>query len=163
VVASNAGHLLASGLLDGDDVADMRERLIERMVALDMLAAAGVRTKATSGPRFLPGSYHNGSVWPMDTGVIADGLRRHGHDMVATDLEERILNSCRATQGFPEFLRGELDGSLKVNADVLDVLEDGLWHRLEQPPQTNQGWTATRVWRILRQRGAIAWEPARIK
>jgi hypothetical protein len=28
-------------------------------------------------------------------------------------------------------------------------------NRLEQPPQVNQGWTVTRVWRILRQRRAL--------
>jgi len=38
---------------------------------------------------------------------------------------------------------------------LLDVAVDGVRNRLEQPPQTNQGWTATRVWRILRRRGVV--------
>ena len=58
--------------------------------------------------------------------------------------------------GFPEFFRGEPDGSVRVNQATVDALVDGRWNRLEQPPQTNQGWTATRVWRILRRRGALA-------
>jgi len=36
-------------------------------------------------------------------------------------------------------------------------------NRLEQPPQPYQGWTATRVWRILRRDqepgGVTVWQP----
>jgi hypothetical protein len=39
-----------------------------------------------------------------------------------------------------------------VNTSVLDDIVDDMPNRLEQPPQTNQGWTVTRVWRILRSR-----------
>jgi len=91
----------------------------------------------------------------MDTGVIADGLRRHGFVVQAADLEDRILRGCAATGGFPEFFRGDLDGGLRVNVDTLDAVVDGTLNRLEQPPQVNQGWTATRVWRILRSRGQL--------
>ncbi|HEX2186327.1 MAG TPA: hypothetical protein VHN78_12565 [Chloroflexota bacterium] len=156
VVASSPGHLLASRLLDGPDVAALRERLIARFAEADLLAGAGIRTKSTAAPRFRAGSYHNGSTWPMDTGVIADGLRRHGHHERADDLEERILRGCAAIGGFPEFLRGEEDGALRVNVETVDLLLDGVMNRLEQPPQASQGWTATRVWRILRRRGAVS-------
>jgi glycogen debranching enzyme len=156
VVASSAGHLLASHVLDGADAAACRERLIARLAEPDLLGGAGIRTKSTGAPRFHPGSYHNGSIWPMDSGVIADGLRRHGAHAAADDLDERILASCRLTGGFPEFLRGDADGSLAVNQAIVDVVVDGVPNRLEQPPQANQGWTATRVWRILRNRNVLA-------
>jgi glycogen debranching enzyme len=100
--------------------------------------------------------YHNGSTWPMDTGVIADGLRRHGAAAQADDLEDRILRGCADGGGFPEFLRGETDGSIGVNLTIVDRLVDGVLNRLEQPPQANQGWTATRVWRILRRRSKVS-------
>jgi glycogen debranching enzyme len=156
VVASSPGHLLASRLLDGPDVASTRERLIARLGEADLLAAAGVRTKSTRSARFRPGSYHNGSVWPMDTGVIADGFRRHGYGAAAADLDRRILAGCAATGEFPEFLRGETDGTLRVNTRIVDVVDNGIHNRLEQPPQLAQGWTATRVWRILRAQGVLA-------
>jgi glycogen debranching enzyme len=116
------------------------------------LGGAGVRTKSTSAPRFRAGSYHNGSVWPMDTGVIADGLRKHGARRAADDLDRRTLTACHIARGFPEFLRGEVNGSVAVNTEIVEVIQDGVQNRLEQPPQVNQGWTATRVWRILRRR-----------
>ena len=36
-----------------------------------------------------------------------------------------------------------------MNVTTIDELVDGVLRRLEQPPQPNQGWTATRVWKIL--------------
>jgi glycogen debranching enzyme len=155
VVASSAGHLLNGRILAGDEAAEQRARLIRRFACPDLLAGAGIRTKAIGTPRFRAGSYHNGSTWPMDTGVIADGLRRWGHIRAADDLETRVLDGCRLTGGFPEFLRGDLDGRVAVNTAIVDSIVDGVPNRLEQPPQANQGWTVTRVWRILRQRGAV--------
>jgi glycogen debranching enzyme len=156
VVASSPGHLLASQLLDGDDVEPLRRALAERLLADDMLAGAGVRTKSSGSARFNPGSYHNGSTWPMDTGVIADGLSRHGYATQARDLEDRILHACGSVGGFPEFFRGETDGSVRVNRQTVDVVVNGVVNRIEQPPQANQGWTATRVWRILSRRSEVS-------
>ena len=152
VVASSAGHLLAGRLLDGADAAPVRERLIERLLAPDLLAGPGIRTKSTTAARFGAGTYHNGSSWPMDTGVIADGLRRHGRERAADDLDGRILRACAEVGGFPEFFRAEQDGSVRVNRETIDVVQDSTVNRLEQPPQAVQGWTATRVWRIVRRR-----------
>jgi glycogen debranching enzyme len=152
VVASAPGHLLASRLLDGPELASIRKRLITRLNQPDLVAGAGIRTKSTADPFFRPGSYHNGSVWPMDTGVIADGLRRHGADDQAEDLENRILRACVQLDSFPEFFRGELDGSVSINTDQLTYLRDGEVHFREQRPETAQGWTATRIWRILDRR-----------
>jgi glycogen debranching enzyme len=155
VLASSPGHLLGSGLLAGEASEPLCERLVERLMSPDMLAGAGIRTKSTRAARFHPGSYHNGTTWPMDTGVIAEGMRRHGYTEAADELEMRILRACAQVGGFPEFFRGDLDGSIAVNTEIRDVVVDGIPNRLEQPPQALQGWTATRVWRILRGRGAI--------
>jgi glycogen debranching enzyme len=155
VVASSAGHLLSSRLLDGPDAADYSRRLITRLGEPDLLGGAGIRTKSTTAARFCAGAYHNGSVWPMDCGVIADGLHRHGAHRAARDLEDRVLNACRLTGGFPEFLRGDDDGRVAINREIVDVVVDGRPNRLEQPPQENQGWTVTCVWRILRRRKAV--------
>jgi glycogen debranching enzyme len=147
VVASSAGHLLNSRVLD--HAPEIAERLAQRLFEPDLLAGAGMRTKSTGAARFRAGAYHNGSSWPMDTGVIADGLRRWGFLLAAAELERRILNGCAFAGGLPEFLRGDADGSLSVNTTIVDTIQDGVENRLEQPPQANQGWTATRVWRIL--------------
>ena len=155
VVASSPGHLLAGGLLDGPDATGYRERLVQRLLAPDLLAAAGIRTKSVTAPRFHPGAYHNGSVWPMDTGVIADGLRRHGYVVQADDLEERILRACASVGRLVEFFRGDLDSRILINECSVDVVDDAAVWTVEQPPQHIQGWTVTRVWNILRRRGIL--------
>jgi glycogen debranching enzyme len=156
VVASSPGHLLDTRLLDGVDAGPLREALIGRLLAPDVLAAAGIRTKSTTARRFRPGSYHNGSVWPMDTGVIADGLRRHGHMQEADDLEVRILRACAVAGSPVQFFRGDPDGTIAINTRSAYLRRDGERRRVEQPPQRIQGWTVTRLWRILRRRGALS-------
>jgi glycogen debranching enzyme len=154
VVASSPGHLLASKLLDGEDAAAQRSALVARLLAADMLTPAGIRTKSTGSPRFNAGSYHNGSVWPMDTGVIADGMRRHGYTAEADDLDDRVLRACASVGDFVEFFRGDTD-AIAINDRIRDVEEAGALRRLEQPPQRTQGWTVSRVWRVLRRRDLV--------
>ena len=156
IAASGPGHLLATGLLDGPGAGQMPTLLVARLGEPDLLAAAGIRTKATGDPLFAPGSYHNGSVWPMDTGVIADGFRRHGFTDRADDLETRLLRACATVGGFPEFFRGDVDDGLRVNTRDVPYVRDGEVHFREQRPQPQQGWTATRIWQILRRRGAVS-------
>ena len=152
-MSSAPGHLLASRLLDGNDAEAHRIAVASRLQQPDMLAAGGIRTKSTRAPRFGAGTYHNGSTWPMDTGIIADGLRRYGFDAQADDLDDRVLGACAAVDGFPEFLRGDTDDEIRVNTQVTEaVLDDGRKVRHEQLPQDPQGWTVTRVARILLRR-----------
>lgn len=49
-----------------------------------MFSGWGVRTLAPPELRYNPMSYHNGSVWPHDNGIIAAGLSRyHLDDLIA--------------------------------------------------------------------------------
>src|SRR5205809_369555 len=86
-----------------------------------ILSGAGTRTKSTTAARFCAGAYHNGSVWPMDTGVIADGLRRRGAHRAADDLDQRTLDGCGRVGGFPEFFRGEPEGSVRINEEIVET------------------------------------------
>ena len=70
VVASNAAHCLACGLLDRDQAAALAERLL----ADDMFSGWGIRTLSAGAKRYNPMSYHNGSVWPHDNALAAVGL-----------------------------------------------------------------------------------------
>jgi glycogen debranching enzyme len=72
VMASNAAHCLATGLLDRDQ----EQALAKRLMADDMFSGWGVRTLSASARRYNPMSYHNGSVWPHDNAIAALGLAR---------------------------------------------------------------------------------------
>ncbi|MEU6121991.1 glycogen debranching N-terminal domain-containing protein [Streptomyces sp. NPDC047123] len=102
-LASDAGHLLWSGLLDKEYGETVGRRLLEP----DFFSGWGVRTVAAGQPAFHPLSYHRGSVWPHDNALIALGLARYGlHDEARA--VARGLVSAAATAGgrLPEVLAG---------------------------------------------------------
>jgi glycogen debranching enzyme len=73
-LASDAGHLLWSGILDAADATAVARRLLEP----DFFSGWGVRTLAAGQGAYHPLSYHRGSVWPHDNAVIALGMARYG-------------------------------------------------------------------------------------
>ena len=66
VRASNAGHCLYSGIASRDHAALVAQTLLSK----DFFTGWGVRTVAQGESRYNPLSYHNGSVWPHDNGII---------------------------------------------------------------------------------------------
>ena len=72
VMSSNAGHCLATDLLNREQA----EALAERLMGDDMFTGWGVRTLSSSEHRYNPMSYHNGSVWPHDNALVSAGLAR---------------------------------------------------------------------------------------
>ncbi|MBS0409626.1 MAG: amylo-alpha-1,6-glucosidase, partial [Proteobacteria bacterium] len=73
-VASNPGHLLWSGIVPRERAG----RVVSRLMKPDMWSGWGVRTLSADHPAFNPHAYQNGSVWPHDNGIIAQGFRRYG-------------------------------------------------------------------------------------
>ncbi|MEU0373989.1 glycogen debranching N-terminal domain-containing protein [Streptomyces sp. NPDC006283] len=73
-LASDAGHLLWSGILDAGHAAAVGRRLMEP----DFFSGWGIRTLAAQQSPYHPLSYHRGSIWPHDNAVIALGLARYG-------------------------------------------------------------------------------------
>ncbi len=73
-LASDAGHLLWSGLLDQDRAG----RVARRLLAPDFFSGWGIRTLAAGQAPYHPLSYHRGAIWPHDNAVIALGMARYG-------------------------------------------------------------------------------------
>jgi len=73
-VASNAGHLLQSGIVPPERAG----RLVARLLRDDMWSGWGIRTLSSDHVAYNPFSYHTGSVWPHDNAMIAGGMRRYG-------------------------------------------------------------------------------------
>lgn len=74
VRTSNAGHCLFTGIA----LPERAPRIAEQLLSREMFSGWGVRTLATSEARYNPMAYHNGSVWPHDNALVADGLARYG-------------------------------------------------------------------------------------
>ena len=73
-LASNMGHLLWSGLVPGERIAEVAERLTSG----PLWSGWGVRTLAADEAAFDPLEYHCGTVWPHDNSLVVYGLARAG-------------------------------------------------------------------------------------
>ncbi|MGH7231341.1 MAG: amylo-alpha-1,6-glucosidase [Nitrospiraceae bacterium] len=113
-IASNAGHLLWSGIVRHDRA----ERVVRRLMQPDMWSGWGIRTLSETHPAYNPFSYQNGSVWPHDNGIIAMGFKRYGFakeaGMIARDISE--AGSYFSFHRLPELYAGvkRADGTFPV-------------------------------------------------
>ncbi|WP_055489909.1 glycogen debranching N-terminal domain-containing protein [Streptomyces sp. TP-A0356] len=102
-LASDAGHLLWSGLLDKEYGALVGRRLLEP----DFFSGWGVRTLAADQAAYHPMSYHRGSVWPHDNALITLGLARYGLHDEARTVAHALVDAATATgHRLPEVLAG---------------------------------------------------------
>jgi glycogen debranching enzyme len=75
VKSSNAGHALFAGIASAHRARKVAANLMRR----EAFSGWGIRTLNSGEKRYNPMSYHNGSVWPHDNAMIAQGLSRYGH------------------------------------------------------------------------------------
>ena len=108
-IASNAGHLLWSGIVRPDRA----EQVVRRLREPDMWSGWGIRTLSARHPAYNPFSYQNGSVWPHDNGLIAMGFKRYGFAeeaaLIARDISEAgqlFLSSIACRNSMPALNEG---------------------------------------------------------
>jgi glycogen debranching enzyme len=97
-VASNPGHCLWTGLVPKHRA----DKVVARLMAEDMFSGWGIRTLSARHHAFNPYSYHNGSVWPHDNSLIAQGFKRYGFAEEAG----RVARAVSGAAGF--FARHQL-------------------------------------------------------
>ena len=90
-VASNPGHLLWSGIVP----VDRAKRVIARLMQDDMWSGWGIRTLSAKHPSYNPYSYQNGSIWPHDNGLIAQGFKRYGYAAEANAIARDVLGAAQ--------------------------------------------------------------------
>ena len=160
---SNAGWMLATSFFDDlpeAQRATLAGGVVRTLFSAEMLTVAGIRGRALSqhNPDFR--SYHE-NVWPFDSAIIARGLRRHGLDELAEQLEARLLNVANMLGGAFEFVTVDGDGRV-VDPRLSAATASRLFGRpvpglpTEMVPDEPQGWTATALLAIKRARAARA-------
>ena len=103
-VASNAGHVVATGLLDEQQVGAVAARL----VSVELASGFGLRTMGTESAGFNPLGYHTGSVWTHDTGFVIAELAKAGEAAAAGALIQGLLRTSPSVDHrFPELYSGE--------------------------------------------------------
>lgn len=102
-LASDAGHLLWSGILEGRHARRVGRRLLEP----DFFSGWAIRTLASGQPGYHPLSYHRGTSWPHDNAVVLLGLARCGlHDEARTVALGLLEASAHHGHRLPEVMAG---------------------------------------------------------
>jgi glycogen debranching enzyme len=109
VVSSNSGQVLLTGIADPQRAL----RVAQTLLGPACFSGWGIRTLGLSEPHYNPMSYHNGSVWPHDNGLIALGLARYGHKRATAQIFSAMFDAAsymdlrRLPELFCGFLRRE--------------------------------------------------------
>lgn len=88
VRASNAGHCLYTGIA----APERARRVGETLMNPESFTGWGIRTVALTEARYNPLSYHNGSIWPHDNSVIANGMAKYGAKKLAGKILLALLD-----------------------------------------------------------------------
>ena len=123
-LTSNIGHLLWSGIVDDERAAAM----VRRLMGEDMFGGWGIRTMSSKDGGYNPLEYHNGTVWPHDTAIAAEGMRRYGFTDEAAKLSEALLDAARAfTNQLPEVFAGFARDESDVPIEYPEALKPQAW------------------------------------
>ncbi|HET9257692.1 MAG TPA: amylo-alpha-1,6-glucosidase, partial [Pseudonocardiaceae bacterium] len=88
-ITSNMAHLLWCGVPSPLEA----EQVASQLASPAMSSGWGLRTLSAEMAGYNPISYHLGSVWPHDTLIACEGLRRYGFDDVAIRLVGELLDT----------------------------------------------------------------------
>lgn len=100
---SNMGHCLWVGIVDEDKA----PLVAERLMSPEMFTGWGIRTLGSDMGAYNPVSYHNGSVWPHDTALVATGLMRYGFVKEASRIASGLFDAAEHFGGrLPELFCG---------------------------------------------------------
>lgn len=100
---SNMGHCLWTGIVDEDKAPSV----VEHLMSQKMFTGWGIRTLASDMGAYNPVSYHNGSVWPHDTALVATGMMRYGFVDEAKRIASGLLDAAGHFDGrLPELFCG---------------------------------------------------------
>lgn len=104
VLSSDPGHLLWTSIVP-DDIAPV---LVKTMMSKALWSGWGLRTLGANEVAYNPVSYHNGSVWPHDTGLFAMGLARYGFTTELRVVAQALLDLAEASprRQMPELISG---------------------------------------------------------
>ena len=123
-LTSNIGHLLWSGIVDQPRAAGVVRALLRD----DMFSGWGIRSMSSREQGYNPLEYHNGTVWPHDTAICAEGMRRYGFRDEAGRVCKHLLDAAGAFNNqLPEVFAGFPRDETGVPIEYPDALKPQSW------------------------------------
>ncbi len=135
VISSDPGQCLWTGIVPDP----YQGAVVSRLMESDMFSGWGIRTLSAIEKGYDPYSYHRGSVWPHDTGIVVAGMSRFGFLHEAADVATAVAEAVDRfpNQRVPELFSGiERDGAQAIPMP----------YPLACAPQA---WSAGAVWLML--------------
>jgi glycogen debranching enzyme len=118
------GHLLWSGIVDEQRAPQVVRRLLRR----DLFSGWGLRSLSSEMEGFDPLGYHIGCVWPHDTAIAAEGMRRYGFHDEASQLAKCLLDAAAAFENrLPEVFSGIERDETNMTVPYPDALVPQAW------------------------------------
>jgi glycogen debranching enzyme len=123
-LTSNVGHLLWSGIVDERRAA----RVVKRLLRDDLFSGWGLRCMSENDAGYNPLEYHCGTVWPHDTAIVAEGMRRYGFRDEAGRLCEALLHAAEAFgYQLPEVFAGFPRDKTNAPVEYPNALKPQAW------------------------------------
>jgi glycogen debranching enzyme len=123
-LTSNIGHLLFSGIVEERRAAATVRALLRE----DMFSEWGIRTMSERDGGYNPLSYHCGTVWPHDTAICAEGMRRYGFVDEAARVADALLDAAEAfTNQLPEVFAGFRRDEARFPVEYPGALKPQSW------------------------------------
>jgi len=123
-LTSNIGHLLFSGIVEERRAASTVRALLRE----DMFSEWGIRSMSELDGGYNPLSYHCGSVWPHDTAICAEGMRRYGFADEAARVADALLDAAEAFNNqLPEVFAGFRRDEARMPVEYPDALKPQSW------------------------------------
>jgi glycogen debranching enzyme len=123
-LTSNTGHLLWSGIVDEQRAAGVVRHLLRD----DMFSGWGIRSMSSQDAGYNPLEYHNGTVWPHDTAIVAEGMRRYGFRAEAGRVTHALLDAAEAfSHQLPEVFAGFARDRTELPVEYPDALKPQSW------------------------------------
>jgi len=144
VISSNAGHLLMTRAVPDEQA----QAVVKTLMSSRSFNGWGIRTIADGQARYNPMSYHNGSVWPHDTALIAEGFGRYG-----------------AQQSVLKVMTGLFDASVSIELGRLPELFCGFQRLCGHGPTqypvacSPQAWASGSVFLLLQAALGLSFHP----
>jgi glycogen debranching enzyme len=144
IPSSNAGHTLWSGIA----TAERAKKIADQLMSDEFFCGWGIRTIGNRAIRYNPMAYHNGSVWPHDNALIADGMAQYGF----TDKAMKVFS-------------GLFEASLFMDQYRMPELFCGFSQRPSEGPTlypvacSPQAWAAASVFYLLKACLGVSFQP----
>ena len=102
--------------------------MVRRLMQTDMLSGWGIRSMSANDDGYNPLAYHCGTVWPHDTAIVAEGMRRYGYRDEAAEVCRSLFDAAEAfSNQLPEVFAGFPRDDTGVPVEYPEALKPQAW------------------------------------